>query len=119
MIFEKLHSLSRGIDRDPNPKWGIDIKILKYFIQQTHKFNTDEEVDQFLEGKWQEFETAQIVARYNEVVVNLEQGMDVTNAYSRVLNIDPTSLNQYLVEQSKLPIEVFSDLLQSQNENNS
>lgn len=116
MIFEKIRSLARSdITRIPL-KWGIDVKLLKYYMIKTQGFESDDKLDEYLAKRWEEYQDSQ---REQDAVGLIGQRINVetySQLISRVLNQPIEQIMQALERTNGYSSSEVQHILESETD---
>jgi hypothetical protein len=113
MIFEKIHALARGINNEPNPKWGIDIKLLKHYLMQSAEFENETQLEMYLSEKWTQYQEDQVEVNYRHFAQALDTGSSITTLLSQALKVESEGeLHEQLSVQYGMSDDKTAELLQ-------
>lgn len=116
MIFEKVRSLARPSIARIQLKWGIDVKLLKYYMIKTQGFESDEKLDEYLSKRWEEYQDSQKELDAIGLIKQRTEGESYHQLVSRVLNQPVNQLNEHLAQSTNCPIVEIQQLLESRND---
>jgi len=116
MIFEKLRSLARSdVERIPI-KWGIDIKLLKYYIRQIDNVPTDDSLDQLLSKRWEEYLDSQNNQNVMDILKQKAEGESYIQLIARITRQPGENLVDFLVQSTGYDRDDVQGLLSCEND---
>ena len=116
MFFEKVQSLARVSPESISPKWGIDAKLLSYYIMHEKGFESNNQLNTYLSDRWEQFLNSQNESIAQEYVNQRMEGETYRAMISRVLDLPQNELEKTLSEKTGYPIEQLSKILNTSSD---